>query len=206
LLDTRRSWLLRGMDQITARAIQQILDELEDRQRVLEAAKAELAAIRDRWLEGVMVVVDSNVFLHHPQEFDQIDWSNEVEGLAAIRLVVPLIVMEELNRQKDRGRTDDIRKGARRALRKLNDLLLAVPAGGQAQIGHETEDRRATTVETLIDPLDHEPLPVADAEIVDRALYLHDVSGHDVYVATGDSPMRFRAREAGLDVLFFDWS
>jgi rRNA-processing protein FCF1 len=201
LLHTQRSWLLRGMDQITGRAVMQVLDEVEDRARVLEAARAELVGVRDRWRDGVLVIVDTNVFLHHPREFDEIDWPTLVDRLPDIRLVVPLIVVDELDRQKQSTK-NDVRRKARQTLRKLDDLLVATPPGGRARIGQTDGSKQVTTVEVFVDPFEHQRFASADAEIVDRALYLDEVSGHAVYLATGDSHMRYRAREAGLEVIF----
>jgi hypothetical protein len=51
----------------------------------------------------------------------------------------------------------------------------------------------------LVDDLRHERLPDADAEIVDRALYLKEMSGRPVRFISDDQGMQFRARTAGLE-------
>jgi len=48
--------------------------------------------------------------------------------------------------------------------------------------------------------LDHRTLPDADSKILERALYLKELSGRQVIVATCDTTMGFMAHAHGLDV------
>jgi hypothetical protein len=50
----------------------------------------------------------------------------------------------------------------------------------------------------LFDPPGHVRLPIADDEIVDRALAVRALAGREVTLLTFDTGMSMRARQAGL--------
>jgi hypothetical protein len=56
------------------------------------------------------------------------------------------------------------------------------------------------TVEVLLDDTRHARLPIADDEIVDRAVAIRDVRGAPVDFVTYDAGAAFRASASGLHV------
>jgi PIN domain len=157
---------------------------------------------RQRWAGTEQLVVpDTNVFLHGPPVED-IDWHellghSESERQTAIRVVVLLLVIDELDKLKDRGQ-DKIRTRARVTLRVLEDMWRTAAPQPQAAMGSADAGAGAVTIEVLLDDLAHERLPDTDSEIVDRAAFLQELTGREVTIITGDVGMALRARAAGV--------
>ena len=166
----------------------------------LRTAIDELEQHRARWSNGdVFVVPDTNVFLHHALQFDEIDWHAELAPRVAdfrnVRLVVPMVVVDELDRLK---RAED-KTRARESLAILESYIAnpSRPAG----LTTTTQTHGWVTVEVLVDDLDHVRLPDNDNEIVDQAAVLKQVTGREVIVVTGDTGMVLRAKAARLEVV-----
>jgi hypothetical protein len=206
LVVTPRHWALHALDpaaHLGAAALVQL--ELDTRQDELQAAVDALDRLLARRSahRGALVVADTNVYLHRPEPFDRIDWSGLLPGLdhTGVHLLVPLVVVDELDRQKQ-GRSDrrvvrdgdeTVRTRARTTIRTLEDLF--ADPGAVATVRPEPEPVRA---ELLVDPAGHVRLPSADAEIVDTARAAQDLYGSPVTVVARDTGMVFRARAAGL--------
>jgi hypothetical protein len=119
--------------------------------------------------------------------------------------VVPLLVVDELDRHKRKDRQtkvhpegkETVSSRARVTLRHLEDLF-----GDPSWVVTLHSDRFPAAppvkAELLLDPLGHIRLPEPDAELIDRALALQDLSGRPVTLATSDTGMIFRAKAAGL--------
>jgi hypothetical protein len=111
---------------------------------------------------GLIVVPDTSAFVEG-MYFTDLNWQElaDVDPHEPVRLVVPILVIEELDELK-RGR-DRIRDRARSVLRRLwelnsNQKQPAVIPGS-----------RPVTVDVLADDLWHVRLPVNDTEIIERA-------------------------------------
>jgi predicted ribonuclease YlaK len=179
--------------------------ELDRAVQVLADAAGALASVEARrgTLRGELAVPDTNSFLHHPVPFDQINWNEAVGGNRGVHLVVPLLVVDELDRAKrdndkpvSRGKPETVRTRARTTLRTLEGtfedpaaMVMLQPAG---------ENGPAVYAELLMDPPGHRRLPDADAELIDRAAAVRDLYGRDVTVITNDTAMLLRARAASL--------
>src|ERR1035441_1385373 len=139
---------------------------------------------------GFIIVPDTSALVEGGALAD-INW-HELVGIAVdetARLVVPILVVEELDelkRQRDVARMSR----ARQALRSLWEL--PGDRAGVMQVGPRV------TLEVLLDDPWHTRMPVADVEIVDRASYLHEITGRDVGFVAADLAILFRARELGL--------
>jgi rRNA-processing protein FCF1 len=200
LIFTAHYWSLRASDGMLNAGSARIREELEDRVAALEELAIEAASLDRRWsVGGLIAVPDTNVFLHNHLEFHKIDWPTELDSRGDVRIVVPAVVLRELDKHK-RSRDKDTHTRARITLRELEGRLSLDPERF-VTLRERDANQRVTTVEALLDPLDHRSLPDADGEIVERALYVKELSGRQVTVATSDTTMRFMARAQGLAVV-----
>jgi hypothetical protein len=204
LLHTRHYWALRQMDGSEAWLTGQVKDELNARREALAELAEEAEGLAHRWnVHGVIVVPDTNVLLHTTKYFDELDWPTALAIDESVHLVIPMVVVDELDKHK-RG-SQLIRCRARQTGNRLEEwlhnrdrvLLRRTETAGPIAFPGQPE----TTLQVLVDPLDHQRLADADSEIVDRAIYLRDVTHLPVRIATWDNLMRFRARGAGIETV-----
>jgi predicted ribonuclease YlaK len=118
----------------------------------------------------------------------------------AIRLVVPLVVVEELDEGKN-SKVNRIQERSKDALRELWKLRRREERSSPLVEVLELDAR--VTVEILMDSASHTRLPVNDFEITDRALYIQEMvtSSRRVRLVAGDYSMLFRGRSLGLDTV-----
>lgn len=165
-------------------------------QRDFLAALAEhakqLRALAER--TGRLLVYDTNSLMHF-QPPDKIDWSVLVKA-KSVRLVVPLVVIDELDRKQHEG-SPAMSQRARSALRALDGILDGAEPGEAAPVPY----RAGVTLEILIDEAGHERRPSADDEIIERAMLLAQITDSPTTVVTADTGMRLRAQVAGLGTL-----
>lgn len=178
----------------------------------LDGIHARLKQLHEAWdFAGTFVVPDTNLYVHHPiADFRAIDWhaTAEVVGGGDITLLVPMVVIDELDRIKDRragqpsksldkqALTPDRRAAA--TLKIFRDLF-AVGSGPAARIDDgESRPGGAVHAELLADPLSHRRLDDHDSELIDRSLRVATLSGRPVRFVTGDNGAYFRAISAGL--------
>jgi rRNA-processing protein FCF1 len=159
----------------------------------LEATIATLDGQLARWESAFeLVVLDTNVYVHAPDPFDALDLSAYL-GTDRWHLLIPLVVIDELDRLKRSTGTADngdrMRNRARQALRSLEQSVEA---------GDLIYPQGYSTVEVVLDPDRHVRMPLADDEIIDRAVTVQRIAGRSVHVMTSDTGMLFRARAAGL--------
>lgn len=152
---------------------------------------AELEALKP-FIErsGLIVVPDTSAFLEG-EYFTNLDWQ-DLAGAAAqpVRLVVPVLVIEELDAHK-RGR-DRQRDRAISTLRRLWELGGNDPERIAHIPGH------AVTIEVFLDGPWHARRPVNDDEIIQRALVVGEITRQEVVLAAADFAMLYRASAAGL--------
>lgn len=155
--------------------------------RVIEELKALQPFIE---LPGVIVVPDTSAFLEG-EYFTDLNWQALAEaGAQPVRLVVPVLVIEELDAHK-RGR-DRQRDRAVSVLRRLWEL------GGSDPERIARIPGRAVTAEVFLDGAWHIRRPVNDDEIIERALAIAEITGREVILAAADFAMLYRASAAGL--------
>jgi rRNA-processing protein FCF1 len=195
LIRTRRHWALAAMDGASVRVIPTLLQELEARRDALTAAANVMGEAVRHWGDrpGLIVLPDTNVFLHQPRPIEELDWPALAHSKEACHLVVPLVVVDELDRHK-RGSTK-VRSAARRAIRYLYETA---PTPGTYAVISEA---RATTIELIADEPRHVRLPDADDEIVDRAVLVAGYAPGRVRIATEDLGMRTRAVVRGIETI-----
>ena len=177
---------------------------------------AALANDRARWhLESWIVVPDTNVLLHHPEPFWEINWHELLNrkprdrrealfnDLTPINVVLPIIVVDELDSQKRKGQ-GPVKARARQTLQRVDQLLEDVETDRQAVIPRGDDSSGVVTLEVVIDPLSHVRLPDPDSEIADRVLSIRQLANRRVTLLTYDTGMALRARSVGVDVQHLD--
>jgi predicted ribonuclease YlaK len=175
--------------------------EFEERAKDFELAVAEWQATVARWAQhtGFVVVADTNVFIEHREAIDEQDWSGIVgAAMAPVHLVVPTIVIDELDKAK-RNHRRDVPARARATLQTLERLLLGAPTSS-AKLLPATAVHGPVSVELLLDPLGHVRLDDSDDELADRVLALAARVGREVHFVTGDHGALFRGAVQGLSV------
>jgi hypothetical protein len=180
--------------------------ELDARIAALECALAEFERATNRWDEGgKLVVPDTSFFINHPTKIEETDFSNLLECREIpVRLVVPMVVVDELDSLKKAGQQQ-------RRWRAAYAIAVLDRVAGRGQRGRIADadfsplergeiPRGEVTLEILLDPPGHARLPINDDEIVDRAVTVQTTAGRDVTLITYDTGHASRGRVAGLEV------
>lgn len=205
LILTRRYWAIYAAPGV--HAARSVYTEIDDRNADLEAAVSQLQQTRDKWnrSEGKLVVADTSVFCQHPDKLVDIDLA-EVLGLreTPVRLMLPVLVLDELDNLKQ-SKDGHARWRAGHTLGRLDEVLDANGAGLLRKEDYRALDsggipRGPVYVEVFFDPPGHQPLPINDDEIIDRALAIQTEAGREVTFLTYDTGQSTRARFAGLTV------
>ena len=179
--------------------------ELDERTAAFEEACEALERQIERWsgLE-VFVVLDTSVFLEHPQKLEELDLAPIVGARGEpIRLLVPIVVIDELDGLKQHGH-NKVRWRAGYTLAVLDRVLPQPTAVARLRDGDFSAlssggiPRGEISVEVLFDPPGHVRLPINDDEIIDRALAVVALAARDVTMVTYDTGQCMRARAAGL--------
>jgi len=138
----------------------------------------------------VAAVPDTNVFLHY-RRYDEIDWPRFV-GAGGVRLVVPLIVIEELDAKKYAGHP--VAQRARDVLSSLQKRRGSLPPE------HPVEVRDGVDFQVLMDPDDHVRQRSHDEEFLDRIEDLAGILGRErAIIVSGDHAVQLRAAGRQLE-------
>lgn len=190
-LHSDRYWQIRAMNSVTSRPMPLIRAEIQIQIRYLEGLLAQLrhyisllALPLDQWI----VVLDTNVYIHG-KLFHEVEWNREIDVRRA-SLVMPLVVLDELDRIKDQ----DLKFGrrAQSVLRALDtstsgkDWLTPIPL------------RQNVWLQLLDEPSGHQRQQGQDDEIVRQARYFAQLNENRLVLLTRDRGMRLRAQAAGL--------
>jgi len=189
-LHTERYWKIRELTEASVRPAGLVHAEIDAQHARLSAIAARLpvppTGPGGEVGSGVRAVFDTNVHLHFPR-FDQHDWAGELGGPVVV--VVPLVVLEELDRRKNQG-TPVLSDRAAGVTRKIEDLV--------EEHGGRVHDRLSVVLVPETDG--HVRRETVDAEIVAVASDLASRPGWRVVVVTDDAGLRAQARARGLDV------
>lgn len=175
---------------------QALATEIENQMKAMEQARSDLEALELLTTRpGLPIVYDTNM-LNHWQQPDQVRWREVLKGQGEkspqTRLVVPLHVVDELDRQKyGQG---DLAKKAAAAIRFLERTLK------DSQPGHPVQLREGVTLEIWVDTDDRGG--DTDLSILRCAAdldNLHPDTG--ARVLTDDIGMRLRAQQMDLKVM-----
>lgn len=174
-------------------------DEIRAQQSRLNAILEQLEASQVHFelpSDCVAVVPDTNVFLHYTFFLD-VDWvklARDAVRAKEVRLVVPLVVVEQLDEQSYRDANANRAKAVLRTLRALLDS-----EAPEAPV--ELPRRANVRVQFLGEARGRLQRSNSDDEILDRAEHLTSLVGNRVYMATGDLSMQMRALMRGLSCL-----
>ncbi len=181
-------WRLRALAR-EQRAVATLHQGLEERIAVFEQSGEELRRLRRAIEEGATpALVDTHVLMHFEAP-SAIKWEELMGG--ACRLVLPLRVVEELDKKKWEG-TDRIRQRARDASSMLRKHLDGGPG--------PTEVRPGVTLEVLVPPEPRTRERDADQEILNLSV-LFTKQRPASRLVTEDAAFELRARALGVDVL-----
>lgn len=145
------------------------------------------------------VFPDTNTFLHWPI-FTDLDW-HKIVSADEVHLIIPSIVLYEVEKFKDRDRKKGIQDRARKALKTLEDL------GAEAEGG--VEIRPGLRVEIVFESVagngsesDTITKSNVDSLIVEEVKRLRNAHPNEEHViVTADSTMRLKARRYGIQAI-----
>lgn len=191
VVHTPSYWALRTTTSEILRPHPFVASELERRHQQLERAAQELDDERVRWSgAATLVVPDTNVLLDEVG-VENIDWPAVIGDGTDVRLVIPIVVVHELDRLKRQGNST-ASKGARRALKWLASALPIDPGSRSSKFRAGTP---ATTIEIYVHGGETRP-PDADATIISVTRCLS--WWNTATLVTYDLGMRIRATNAGV--------
>ncbi|MFE2528753.1 PIN domain-containing protein [Streptomyces sp. NPDC059382] len=178
--------------------------EVTERVEALQAAVDALDTQIGRWSpREAYVVADSSFYIQNAEKLADVDLHAilEVPPWEPVRLLFPIVVVDELDDLKDASK----QRARWRAAHTLG-LLDGVLDGHTRGILHEGTERDHGTygmvsVEIVLDPPGHVRLDRPDVEIVDRAVAIQGLAGRDVPLLTCDTSQHTRGRAAGLRVI-----
>ncbi|MDW8807589.1 PIN domain-containing protein [Streptomyces scabiei] len=192
-LYTPAYWEIRRIVQATPRPYPLIRGEIENQVRRIDAALVQISRARDFASQpGTVVVTDTSAFIQG-EIFTDFAWPTKMGIKGSVRLVVPIIVVEQLDELKDTGHTTAGDK-ARKVLKRFREKHRAAGQVFPAPV------RDKVTIEVLLDDDKHQRLPIADDEIIRQALKVQQMVPGDVMLACVDASMEFRALAKGLKV------
>jgi rRNA-processing protein FCF1 len=140
---------------------------------------------------GRICVPDTNVLLRYTR-FDQLPWRERV-GQLAVRLIIPLAIVDELDNKKY-ARREEFQQRAREMLALIDRYETAAP---DAYVPLQ----EGVTFEILPDEPGHFRAASTDQEILERCEFLTQVTGTPAILVTGDSGVRINARARGIEVI-----
>ncbi len=193
LVMSQRYWLLQGLERLGPMLDSVINLETHQAVRRFEEAFRQLdgQVIWGSQRLGQVFVADTNVYVHHPQLFDEIDWAAEL-GVEHPHLVMPETVLNELDRLKRSGK-DHTRTRARMTLKRVEHWL-----SNPRHVASIPLANGAFTFEVMVDDPGHVRLANADRELIDRTADLVGRLERPPIFVTYDTAALFVARGSDL--------
>jgi hypothetical protein len=212
--DIDRLVFTRGYERILATAgsmpeADRVLNELvnqevQQRERDFEEAAKDLQEQMLRWPPGFLyAVADTSFYIEHEKKIEEADLAPLLDSAfhdKRVVLIVPIIVLDELDGLKNRGSGPHVKWRAAYTLAVFDRIFTKRGEQGKLQMPSADPARGGVLADILFDPPRHERLPIADDEIVDRALAAQGLTGSTVTLLTFDTGQAARARNAGLAV------
>jgi hypothetical protein len=190
-LYTEHYWRIRTMNESTVRPVPLISVEQSAQKTRLQEIRNELQKYSEMAkisAKGSLVVCDTNVYVHG-KLFTQLAWDTIV-GLSPVRVLVPLVVVDELDAIKDRGSEDS--RWTRRVIKEMKGIAPDGTGLGPFQM-HQN-----VTLQFVDEPRGHRRLLRPDDEIVRQAEYFSGLTEGELRIVSLDQGMLFRAQAVGL--------
>lgn len=206
LVLTKRYWLLQSIEIYSYPVPGMLRTEIGEREAAFKDAVWSLGEQIKHWSRDAVFVVPDTSVCFNADKLE--DWDvGAVLGTreAPVHLLFPMVVIDELDRLKEvKG---DARWRASYTLAVLDRVLSLGTTIGVLRPKDFTAlkvggiPRGKVTVEIVLDPPGHVRLPIADDEIIDRALAIQSLAGREVIIITYDTGQSHRARMVGLKEL-----
>jgi PIN domain len=208
LVLTRRYWTMQAMATGPVGMAANLVEvEIDDRTTAFETALRTTEAEFKRWDErGRLVVADTSFFHRHSDKLDEADLSKVIGSREApISLVVPMVIIDELEKQKNASQKD-LRWRAAVTLAVIERVAGHTGFGRLREADFSALDHGEIPsgdhwIDVLFDLPGHVRLSINDDEIVDRALAVQLLSAKPVTFLTYDTNQALRARHAGIDTV-----
>jgi hypothetical protein len=197
LVRTPTFWAVHAHSRPASMAVALIIEELDYVEKQLKELADASNQFNEHWHNDweerpQVVVLDTSALMGIAPSVSDLDWAERL-GIDPVRVVV-----DELDNLKDRGQ--GTAKGeARRLLRWLEDELPVPEGSGRSLSSRAVLGDSTVSVEALLEPLEHIRLASADDEIVRQASLLADATNLPTQLATRDTGLLLRARQAGVD-------
>lgn len=192
-LHTSRYWRIRQLHEEPVRPVTLVQSEVDRQANWLEVIQRDLQAriARAAAAPGQPAVIDTNVLLEF-QAPAQVDWRSILRA-TAVRLVIPLRVIEELDIIKYDRRRRERADRARRVLPQLSSALGSAGTPGPLRDG--------TTIEVLGHGDGVSRSGDADADVLATCQELEQFSGRRVTLISGDNAIRIRAEALAMTAI-----
>ena len=194
-----------GVDIASQRALRALISlEVQQRVAAFEAARRALDEQIARWSYlGAFVVADTSVYIEHDDKLEALDLADLIDAeddLTPVHLLVPIVVVDELDGLKNKADKPYKRWRAGYTLAVFDRMF---PLGSGAAVLRAGKPPRPVEVsaEIVFDPPGHVRLPINDDELVDRTLAIQSLAARTVTLLTFDTHQSTRARAAGLTVI-----
>ncbi|MEV7990327.1 PIN domain-containing protein [Micromonospora sp. NPDC085948] len=197
LLSALSSFTVHASGDLVVKAL--VNQQLTERSDDFQAAIDDLQQQTQRFAgDDVLVVLDTNVFMHHPQEIEDLDVHALIHrAFEPLRVVVPMVVVDELDRLKRTG-DGKARARARYGVAYIDRMYRTGGLIRPADLSNDETARGMLKLDVLFDSPGHIRQSRADDEIIDRAVVLQTLASRPVHLVTYDTGMAMRALNSGL--------
>lgn len=151
-------------------------------------ARSQLASGAD----STALLLDTNAFVHY-RRFEEVDWT-AVADVKEVRLVVPLLVVDELDDLS--FRSNPMSDRAKGILKKFQDIQ-----GSAAHPEAAVAVRKDVTLQFLMEPRNHARSSNHDDDFLDSAEFVTALTAGKARVVSADYGMRLRCRVRGLEAV-----
>jgi hypothetical protein len=198
------------VDMTRTRAVRRLLQlEIDQRIAAFNLAKEQLDNRIGIWSRaGQFILPDSTFYIKYPEKLEDVNfWELLDAPREPIHIVIPMVIVDELDSLKDRSSKWEVRWRAGYTLSLLHDrtnegLRGPLAVGKQLSLpGGYYAPGPEVTIEVVPDPPGHRRLAINDDEIVARNVSYEPLAARRIRLLTYDTGQSMRARSAGLDVL-----
>jgi hypothetical protein len=143
---------------------------------------------------NIVAYLDTMVFLHYP-DFTGLDWCKILDA-EDVELIIPSVILYELDEHKDKHPNGNIRKRVRKLLSKIEELV------GDDTTARVTDHIKLTVI--LEEPpaeFENEGLSkdVKDDQLIMSMIgYRRQYPDERIVVVSGDSPVRLKSKKRGF--------